>query len=152
MLRRTTLSTRNTATGGLSNHPRTGNKSNTLLIVVLLGVLIGLPLCTCGGCVASIFFGVSAAMQGSEPYKRAVAEAQNNAEVQELLGEPVEAGFLVTGSINMNNDGGDCDIQIPISGPKSSGTLRVRGTRNGGTWEYQEISANINGKTVDLLQ
>ncbi len=152
MLRRTILSTRNTATGDLSNYPRTGIKSNTVVIVILLVLLVGLPVCTCGGCVATIFFGVSAAMQGSEPYKRALAEAQNNAEVQELLGEPVEAGYLVTGSINLNNDGGDCDIQIPISGPKGSGTLRIRGTRNRGTWEYQEISASIQGKTVDLMQ
>ncbi|MDP1561409.1 MAG: cytochrome c oxidase assembly factor Coa1 family protein [Pirellulaceae bacterium] len=133
-----------------SNSPRTGVKSNTLIIVVLLLVVIGLPLCTCGGCVATLWFGVSAALQGSEPYKRAVAEAQNNAEVRELLGEPVEPGYLVSGSINLNNDGGDCDIQIPISGPKDSGSVRIRGTRSGGTWRYDEITAEINGQQIDL--
>lgn len=134
----------------LSNSPRTGIKSNTLLIVVLLLVVIGLPLCTCGGCVATLVFGVSAALQGSEPYKRAVVEAQNNAEVRELLGDPVEAGYLVSGSINLDNDGGNCDIQIPISGPKGSGSMRIRGTRSDGTWRYDEITAEINGRQIDL--
>lgn len=138
--------------GDLSNLPRTGAKSNTVIIVVVVLLVIGLPLCTCGGCVASIFFGVSAAMQGSEPYKRGLAEAQDNAEVRELLGEPVEAGYFISGSINLDNDGGDCDMRIPINGPKGSGTVRIRGTRDRGTWEYQEISAEIKGRTVDLLQ
>ncbi len=129
---------------------RSGKSSNTLVIVIVLLLVIGLPVCTCGGCVATIFYGVTAAIKGSEPYKRALAEAQNNAEVRDLVGEPVAAGYLVTGSINLDQDGGECDIQVPISGPKGSGTVRIRGTRQGGTWTYQEIAAEINGRTVNL--
>lgn len=134
----------------ISKPVRSGKSSSTLVIVIVLLLLVGLPVCTCGGCVATIFFGVSAAIKSSEPYERALAEAQNSAEVRDLIGEPVSAGFLVSGSINVDQDGGECDIQVPISGPKGSGTVRIRGTRQGGTWTYQEIAAEINGQTVNL--
>jgi hypothetical protein len=130
---------------------RAGSKSNTLIIVIVLLLAVGLPVCTCGGCVASVFFGLNAAIQSSEPYRHGLAEAQNNPQIRELLGEPIAAGYLVNGSINLENDGGQCDMTVPISGPKGSGTIRIRGTRVGGTWSYEELSAEANGRTVDLL-
>jgi hypothetical protein len=130
---------------------RAGSKSNTLIIVIVLLLVVGLPVCTCGGCVASVFLGLHAAIKTSEPYRHGLAEAQKNAQVREFLGEPMAAGYFVNGSINLENDGGQCDMTVPISGPKGSGTIRIRGTRVGGTWSYEELSAEANGHTVDLL-
>jgi hypothetical protein len=71
--------------------------------------------------------------------------------VATALGRPVEEGFP-SGSINTNNNTGDVDLSIPISGPKGKGTIYVVGTRSGGTWTYSKMSVTIDGAhdTIDL--
>ena len=60
-----------------------------------------------------------------------MARARANPEVVAALGEPIESGLLISGSINVEGSGGNVDVSIPISGPKGSGTLYVVGTRIG---------------------
>ncbi len=127
-----------------------GNKSTWIIVIVVLLVVIGLPICMCGGCVAAGLWGVSSVISGSEPYQHALASAKANPEVIDELGEPIEASLLSTGRINITNDGGECDLSIPLSGPKGNGTLKVRGTRSSGRWEYQELKVQTDNRTIDL--
>ena len=118
-----------------------------------LGTLLGLILAVAvfGFSIFAIFSGVSAALKSSEPYKVAVARAHADARVATALGTPLEEGFPM-GSINTNNDTGDVDLKIPISGPKGKGTIYVAGTRSGATWTYSKMSVTIDGSgnTIDL--
>ena len=91
-------------------------------------------------------------LKSSPPYQVGLERARSNPEVQEALGEPIDASFIVAGRVNLNNDNGDADLNFPITGPKGTGSVHVRGTKNNGVWSYEEISVALpnGGKTIDL--
>jgi hypothetical protein len=62
------------------------------------------------------------------------------------LGEPIESGWWITGSINVSGSSGNVDVAIPISGPKGSGTLYVVGTRSAGRWQYSTMEVELSGR------
>ncbi|CAD5343311.1 hypothetical protein FLA105535_03309 [Flavobacterium bizetiae] len=103
--------------------------------------------------IASIFFGVTSMMTNSDAYKGAMIEAQKNKQVIEKLGSPIEDDGMTSGSINTTNDSGNCDLQIPIKGPKGKATLFVVAQKKG-TWKYSEMSVLIKNtkEEIDLLK
>src|SRR5947209_3846351 len=72
---------------------------------------------------AGIFFFAVSAVKSSEVYQFALDKAKSNATVVEELGEPIKDGWLVRGSVEMNGAGDHANFQIPISGPKKTGTI-----------------------------
>jgi hypothetical protein len=117
---------------------------------VPVGCLV--PLLVCGGCVSVLFVTIFGAIRSSEPYREAVATALASPEVKAELGEPLEVGFWTNGNIQINNGGGKADFQIPIKGPKKSGTIYVEATRDGDDWDYTRLELELEGggKRVDL--
>lgn len=103
--------------------------------------------------IASIFFGVTSMMTNSDAYKGAMTEAQKNNQVIEKLGSPIEDDGMTSGSINTTNDSGNCDLQIPIKGPKGKATLFVVAQKKG-TWKYSEMTVLIKNtnEEIDLLK
>jgi len=109
-----------------------------------------LPLVLCGG-GAVVFFGliygvVTGAIRSSDAYQEGMSRARSNPEVVAALGEPIESGWLISGSINVNGPSGNADVSIPISGPKGSGTLSIVGTRSAGRWQYSTMEVEISGR------
>ena len=103
--------------------------------------------------VAFIVFVVFASMRSAQPYKDGLAHAQSDPRVRQALGTPVEPGWFLSGSINTKNRSGDCDIDIPISGPKQSATLHVIGTKEEGRWSYSKMLVTpATGPPIDLLE
>ena len=82
-----------------------------------------------------------------------MTEAQHNKLVIEKLGPKIESDGMVSGSINVSNATGNCDIQIPIKGSKGTGILFVVATKRG-KWKYEELSVYIEKteEEIDLLQ
>lgn len=82
----------------------------------------------------------------------AVATAMASPEVKTELGEPLEIGFWTNGNIQINNDGGKADFEIPIKGSKKSGTIFVNATRDGADWDFTrlELEPAGGGKAIDL--
>ncbi len=103
-------------------------------IVLVMVVFVGL--------IVALVFGL---IKSSDVYKDALTQAQANESVSEALGSPIEAGFLVTGSINISGSSGDADIAIPISGPKGSGTIYAVATKSGGAWTFSTLNVQIKG-------
>jgi len=99
--------------------------------------------------IASLVFGL---MKGSEPYETALAQANASAEVREVLGTPITAGFFVTGEINLENAGGKAKLSFPLSGPLGSSTIDVRATKHAGRWHYTRMVVTIagSGQEIDL--
>ncbi|HZE58287.1 MAG TPA: cytochrome c oxidase assembly factor Coa1 family protein [Chthoniobacterales bacterium] len=118
-----------------------------------LGSLIGIVLAIAvfGVGIFGLISGISKVLKSSEPYQTALARAKANENVVAALGTPIEEGFPM-GSVNTNNDGGDADLSIPVSGPKGKGTIYVVGKRAGRTWTYSKMSVAItgSGETIDL--
>ena len=113
-----------------------------LSLVVLFGLFI-----------AALFFGVTTMLKESDSYKAAMNEAQHNTIVLEKLGSPIEDNGIASGSVNSTNSIEHCNLQIPIRGSKSRGTLFVVGTKNG-TWKYDEMSLYVEDtkEKIDLLK
>ena len=93
------------------------------------------------------------AFRSSGVNQEALELARAHPEAVEALGEPIEAGWLVQGSINVSNDRGEADFSIPVSGPRGEGRLYIVAERRAGEWEYQELLLRVEGRNerIDLL-
>jgi len=113
-----------------------------------VGCLLSVVLC--GGGFTLFFFliygAVSSTIKSSDVYQEGMTRTRSNAEVRALLGEPIEAGFWITGNISLNGPSGNVDVSIPISGPKGSGTLYIVGTRTAGRWQYSTMEVAVSGR------
>ena len=113
-----------------------------LTIILFVVVLIG-----------ALFLGIGSLLTNSDAFKESITAARNNKIVIEKLGSPLETDGMVYGNINVSNDTGNCDLEIPVKGPKGKGTLFVVGTKKG-KWNYSEMSVFIEKteEEVDLLK
>jgi TonB family protein len=101
---------------------------------------------------AAIFFVAMSALKSSDVYQGALRAAQSHPAAVERLGQPIEDGWLVKGSIKFDAVGGSADFQIPVSGPKKAGTLHVRAASPEGAWMYERLDLAVEGgETVSLL-
>lgn len=113
------------------------------------------------GCLGLILAGVAlvggivlvamSAIKSSEVYQGALKIAQTHPAVTERLGQPVKDGWFVKGNIKLDAGGGSANFEIPVSGPKNSGTLRVSAVNPGGAWMYQRLDLVVGGETTSLL-
>jgi TonB family protein len=113
----------------------------------------------CVAIVAGIFFFVISTVRSSDVYQQALEKAKSNPEVVAELGEPIKEGWLVRGSIESAGGSNAAKLQIPISGPKKSGTIYVealkgRDTLGGGGWHYSTLEVEVQGRPdrIELLE
>lgn len=123
-----------------------------------------LPLGCCSGClIIGLFFifGIGATIFGvvnqfteMSPIEDAIEIAENNERVTALLGENLESNGFPNGNISINNDNGEVDFSIPITGEKGEGTLVVRGIRVNEKWVYEDLYIRIRatGEEINLLE
>lgn len=103
--------------------------------------------------IGLIFTIVMGSMKSSDAYKQAVAKARANPTIVEKLGTPIAEGYFVTGNINVQNDSGNADLQIPISGPKGKAVIHAVASKSAGKWEYSRLTVTIEGQPeLDLLE
>lgn len=128
-------------------------------------VIILLPIfCCCGGGGALIWFGIGQALE-MPPYKDSIALAEQNTEVQNQLGTPIDSPEGFMDLVTMMQEGGEFnfnqtnsfmmfDAKVPLHGPNGTGMLTIEAeSPDGGlTWTYtlQEIELP-DGTVVDLL-
>jgi hypothetical protein len=88
----------------------------------------------------------------SDVYTYALAQARSSPSVVEALGEPIEPGWYVMGTINVSGASGNADIAIPVSGPNGSGTLYASARKRAGVWNYDvlEVALDAGGERIDL--
>lgn len=113
------------------------------LVLALVGAAFGL------GLAGLIFTG----LKSSGPYAQALELARQNHEVVEALGEPIEAGWLASGSISITGPSGEAELSIPIHGPLNRGTIYVIAEKRAGQWDFERLEVEIEGlsERIDLL-
>ena len=133
---------------------QTGDKGKSALvmtcgIITVIFVCVTLVIGLAVGIIAFTF----GSMKSTAVYQDAVTQAADNPEVINALGEPIETGFFLSGSINVNNDSGDANLAIPLSGSKRDGTLYVEATRISGVWSYHVLEVEVEGSSgrINLL-
>ena len=97
--------------------------------------------------IVSLVFG---ALKSSDVYKQALAKATSNPTVINELGEPIEAGWVVSGSISVSGSSGEADIAIPISGPKKSATIYAVGLKSAGEWKFSRLEVEIPNRPLRI--
>lgn len=111
-------------------------------IIVVLGV----------ACVAVLVLVVFGAIKHSDVYKGALNRVSSDPRVIAALGQPVEAGWYVTGNVNISNGKGNANITFPISGPKGKARVEVVASNDGSRWEYSTLTVTpANGPPIDVL-
>ncbi len=107
--------------------------------------------------VALVVWGFVALVMGSlkqsDAYKEALAKVRAESAAVEALGEPIEPGFFLSGSVNVSGPTGDASLSIPLSGPGGKGKLYLEATKRAGRWEYSLLELAVDGKPerIDLL-
>ena len=117
----------------------------TLLCMLVLGV----------GVVALIVTFVFGSIKSSAPYTKALAQAKTDPAVIAELGEPIEAGWYVTGNISVNGQASNADLNIPIYGPNKSGTLHVIALKSASVpgmedWKITKLEVAVPGRTQSI--
>lgn len=95
--------------------------------------------------VGGILFLITGSFKSSDVFKRAVAAAQADPAVAAELGSPIQAGWLITGSISEQGISGDADLVIPISGSRKSGTLYASARKGNGVWRFYTLAVHVDG-------
>lgn len=82
----------------------------------------------------------------SAPYQQAMERLQANASAARLLGEPVEAGWWVRGSVQPDS----ARLAVPVSGSERSGVLQVEADKAGGSWTFSRLELAVYDNSVRL--
>ncbi len=109
------------------------------LILAACLLLTLMAVCVVGTGAAGVF-GIFGLMKSSPVYQDSLAAVQANPRAQQLLGTPIEAGWLVSGSISETPASGTADISYSVSGPNGSGTVYVTAKKVEGKWVITQLT------------
>jgi hypothetical protein len=116
---------------------------------ILWGVIGAIVLCI--GCVSLFVVWIFTMLRSSEAYQMALATAQNDPTVQQVLGTPIKDGVFVSGSVEDNGSTGSAELEIPVNGPNQSGTLYVSAVKEEDTWRLTSLRLEAGGEQYQLL-
>lgn len=117
--------------------------------VILIGALA--LLASCAALIGGIGYLLVSTQRSIEAYQVALARAQTHPDVIARLGEPIEAGWLASGSYEFKNGEGKADLSIPLSGPRGEGTLAVFAHKQQGAWVYRRMELrSVGADTIEL--
>ena len=103
------------------------------------------------GGIAAFLTMIASLMKNSDPYQQAVGKAKESSAVVELLGEPIEEGFMPSGSVNTSGSSGSAQLDISLSGSIQGGTVYVQAGKTAGTWSYDVLMFRADsGEEVNL--
>ena len=99
-----------------------------------------------------LFLSVNWFIKNSEVYATSLGLVRQHPIVQAKLGVPIEPGWAVSGSINIENQSGTAEIEYSVSGSSLEGTVYVQGTRRLGLWAIEALIVEIDetGQRLDL--
>jgi hypothetical protein len=96
-------------------------------------------------------FKVAMDMVRGEAYEQAMARLRGHAAAVEALGEPIEAGWFLSGTVRETGPSGVASLGIPVSGPRQAGTLYVEAVKDAGLWELRRLELVVpHGGRIDL--
>jgi len=96
---------------------------------------------------------VMGGVKKSAAFQGALDKAVAHPAVVAALGEPIEPGFWVSGSVSVEGPSGRAALAVPLSGPRGTATLYVEATKRAGRWEYALLELEVAGREarIDVL-
>lgn len=115
----------------------------------IAGVIIWLAMIGIG---AALFFSILTGIKHSDAYVMTMDAVRSDAQVSEELGDDIQAGFWISGNINLNAGGtGSANFSIPITGSKGSGTALSKAVRINGVWQLRLLIVYPEGANAPLV-
>jgi hypothetical protein len=104
--------------------------------------------------IPAFIFTVGGIMKNSEAYKMSLATVQNNPEVIEIIGTPIESGFFVSGSVSTSGSSGEAELNYKIIGPRGEGITFVVAEKELGKWNIIELATYFEAidKRIDIIE
>lgn len=111
------------------------------------------------GCLALMMLAVGLVaaimwlIKSTAPYDEALTSARAHCAVVEALGTPIDAGWFVSGSVEVSGPSGNADMSFPVEGSRASGRLYVVAHKQAGRWEFGLLQLEMEGQgaRIDLL-
>jgi hypothetical protein len=116
-----------------------------LVPVGCLGLLVMLGAFALGTLVV-----VFTAIKSSDVYREAIQIARAHPGVRSELGDPIETGWFVSGSVQVTGPSGHADISVPLSGSRRSGTLYGVADKSAGRWAFSLLEVEVEGRAGRL--
>jgi hypothetical protein len=106
------------------------------------------------GLIAGLIFVMFSYFKKNDVYEYALARTQKSPGVIQVLGEPIEAAWYVSGSLSTSDSSGHANFTIPISGPKGSADIEVKATKISGKWKFDSLVVAVDKRDlrINLLQ
>ena len=90
-------------------------------------------------------------IRNSDAVEMAMTAVRTNPEAAKALGEPIEKGWWVTGSINTENGKQSADVRVPVSGPSGDGVVHLVGIcENGQAWVFTILQLELENRKLPL--
>lgn len=116
---------------------------------------VGVLIVACGGIIFSVFFGVTTVIKTSEPYRYALEQIDKHGGLTKTIGEPIQTGKFLSGSLNLTGDSGEADFVIPVSGPGGRAEVHVVASKSADRWTYTKLLVDFEDPLLvdlDLLE
>ena len=102
--------------------------------------------------IVAVGFSFLFLLKSSDVYKSALNKAQDSKVIIAAIGEPIDNGFLATGSIKWLGSSGHATISFPIVGPKGKATIFGMAEKKSGQWYFSILTATLSdGQIISLL-
>jgi hypothetical protein len=112
-------------------------KKRYIFLLVFLGVSLFV------GFFVVIWMFVMALMKG-DVYDMSLQNVRQSEEVALYLGEPLEPGYFVLGSVSMSGGSGDAEINFSVEGPLGSADVYVIAKKKLGEWSILQQVVQID--------
>ncbi len=106
------------------------------------------------GFMGAVIVATMALMKSNDAYRNALARTQANERVIAEIGEPIEASWMVTGTVSTSGGRKEADLAIPVQGPRGKATVYVLATHQGEIWDYEILTVHIRetDEYIDLTE
>ena len=86
------------------------------------------------------------AFKRSQVYAEAMSRATSDPEVRRELGEPVRAGWWVSGRLSVSGPSGEAKFATPLRGPGGQGMLLAHARKASGRWVFEVLEVAVEGR------
>jgi hypothetical protein len=86
-----------------------------------------------------LFFTLIGSMLKGDAFEQSMVSISQNSEVVLAVGEPIEAGYFVMGSIQTSGAKGEASLQYSISGPKGNADVYVQAYKEMDAWSLFNV-------------
>jgi hypothetical protein len=98
--------------------------------------------------IASALFFAFEVIKSTPAYQSGIAHVTSHPEVIAALGEPIEDGTFVNGSITTSAGQEHCDFSVMLHGPTGRGEAHIVGTVTNGKWTFSTLDLKLPDGTV----